>query len=255
MGLSVRFDLGSTLLARNLNTHFLGMKNPLEKLSSGLKINRASDGPAVLVISEQLRSQIATLNQEIENTTATIGKYETGSSYTGEMRSKLSELRSLAVGAANSGGNSESAQQAYETTGQYIVSSYNDMLGSAEYNGMKLLDGSQQSLADISELEGIDLSTAETAEQSIATIDAAIAELDSVQVNLGATQKNELETHRASLQVTAENLQAAESVLRDTDYAKEYASFIGEMVKFQVSASLWAHSHIGAKTVLGLLST
>ncbi len=255
MGISIRFDLGSSLISYNLSSNYLSLMSPLEKLASGLSINRASDGPAALVISEQLRSQIASLNQEIENTSAMIGKYETASSYVGELRSKLTELRSLAIGAANEGGNSESAQAAYASTAAYIVSSYNRVLETAEYNGMNLLDGSEGSLADVSRLEGIDLSSAESAEESIAVIDAAISELDNVQIDLGATQKNELEAHRATLQVTVENLQAAESVLRDTDYAQVYSTFIGEMIKLQASAALFAHSHISANTVLGLLGT
>ena len=255
MGISIRFDLGSSLISNSLSSNYLSLLNPLEKLASGLSINRASDGPATLVISEQLRSQIASLNQEIENTSATIGKYETASSFVSEMRSKLTELRTLAIGAANEGGNSESAQAAYAATADYIVSSYNDILETAEYNDMNLLDGSDGGLAEVSELEGVDLSSAESAGDSIAVIDTAINELDAVQVDLGATQKNELEAHRASLQVTVQNLQAAESVLRDTDYAKVYSTLVGEMVKFQASAALFAHSHIGANTVLGLLDT
>ena len=255
MGISIRFDAGSSLVIRSFNSSYSNLLSSFEKLSSGLSINRASDGPAALVISEQLRSQIASLNQEIENTSATIMKYETGSSFVSEMRSKLTELRSLAVGAANEGGNSESAQTAYAATADYIVSSYNQILDTAEYNSMKLLNGSNGSLAKVSELEGIDLSSAEASEESMGIIDAAIEEIDSVQVDLAATQKNELEAHRASLEVTVQNLQAADSALRDTDYAQTYSSFIGEMIKFQASAALLTHSHLSANTVLSLLGT
>ena len=139
MSISIRFDLGSSLISFNLSSNYLSLMSPLEKLASGLSINRASDGPAALVISEQLRTQIASLNQEIENTSAMIGKYETASSFVSEIRSKLTELRTLAIGAANEGGNSESAQAAYAATADYIVSSHNHVLETAEYNGMSLL--------------------------------------------------------------------------------------------------------------------
>lgn len=253
MSISIRFDLGSSLISNNLSSNYLNLMSPLEKLASGLSINRASDSLVALVISEQLRTQIASLNQEIENTSAMIGKYETASSFVSEMLSKMTELRTLAIGAANEGGNSESAQAAYAATADYIVSSYNHIVETAEYNGMNLLDGSEGSLAEVSELEGVDLSSAESAEESITVIDAAINKLDAAQADLGATQKNELEAHRATLEVTAQNLQAAESVLRDTDYAQMYSTFIGEMIKFQASAALFAHSYIGANTVLSLL--
>lgn len=135
-----------------------------------------------------------------------IGKYQTASSFVSEMRSKLIELRTLAIGAANEGGNSKSAQAAYAATADYIISSYNYILETAEYNGMNLLDGSDGPLAEVGELEGVDLSS-------------------------------------------------AKSVLRDTDYAQEYSTFVGEMIKFQASTVLFAHSHIGANAVLNLLDT
>jgi len=254
MGITIRFNLGSSLISNSLSANYLSLMKPLERLSSGLSINRTSDGPAALVISEQLRTQIASLNQEIENTSAMIGKYETGSSYVSELRSKLTELRSLAVGAANEGGNSESAQAAYAATADYILSNYNHVIDTAEYNGMNLLDGSEGSLAKVDQLEGIDLSSAESAQESIAVIDSAIEGLDEVQVDLGATQRYELEAHHASLQVTLQNLEAAQSQLRDTDYAQEYSTFLGEMIKFQANAALLAHWNINANTVLNLLS-
>ncbi len=254
MGITIRFNLGSSLISNSLSANYLSLMKPLERLSSGLSINRASDGPAALAISEQLRTQIASLNQEIENTSTMIGKYETGSSYVSELRSKLTELRSLAVGAANEGGNSESAQVAYAATSDYILSNYNNVIDTAEYNGMNLLDGSEGSLAKVDQLEGIDLSSAESAQESIAVIDSAIEGLDEVQVDLGATQRYELEAHHASLQVTLQNLEAAQSQLRDTDYAQEYSTFLGEMIKFQANAALLAHWSISANTVLNLLS-
>jgi flagellin len=227
----------------------------MERLSSGLRINRASDDPAGLVISEKFRSQIASLNQEIENTTHLIGKYETGSSTVMEMRSQLTELRTLAVGAANEGFNDEASQAAFAQASGYIVRSFNATADSAVYNGSNMLDGSEGSLACVSKLENVDLSSAEGAQASLAVIDEAIAELDSVQVELGATQKNDLEARRSTLQITAQNLQAAESQLRDVDYALEVATMVGEMIKVQSSLALMSHTKIQANMVLNMLGT
>ena len=252
MSFSINTSLGSMGLTRSINLAYSGFMRSMERLSSGLRINRASDDPSGLVISEQLRTQIASLNQEIQNTSALITKYQAGSSTVSEMRSRLTELRTMAVGAANEGGNDEYTQAAYATTANYIVNDYNRTLTTADYNGSNLLDGSEGSLADIEALEEIDLSTAESAQASIAVIDEAIAELDQVQTNLGATQKNELESRRSSLEVTAQNLTAAESLIRDTDFALVYSNMVGESIRLQASLAMMAHLNVTSTGVLRL---
>jgi len=255
-------------MSLTINTRLLGQGNTvhinriseslfrsIEKLSSGLAINRASDNPAGLVVSEQLRSRVASLNQEIENTTNLIHKYQTASANVGEMRSQLTELRTMAVGAANAGGNSESSQSAWSMVGEHVVSQYNRTAELATYNGVNLLDGSEGSVASVSMLEGVDLSSAEAAEQSIAVIDEAMAELDAIQSEMGAIQKNELEARRSTLEITSQNLQAAESLLRDTDYAKEYANSIASVIQLRAAVAMTAHSYVQASSILSLLET
>ncbi|MBU8932917.1 MAG: flagellin [candidate division Zixibacteria bacterium] len=252
MAFSINTNLGAMSLFQGISKSRSKMFQSLERLSSGIRINRASDGPADLVISEQLRSQIAGLNQEIENVSANINRYQYASSSVGQLRSKLTELRTLAIGAANEGGNSDAAQAAYEAAAVATTAGYNHAINTAEYNGKNILDGSEGSLAAVSTLDDIDLSTAEAAEDSIAMIDAAIAEVDQVQVSLGAIQANDLESRRASLEVTKSNLISAESNLRDADYAAEYTNFIAESFKLKASVMLLAHSNIGASSVLKL---
>jgi flagellin len=255
MSLSIYHNYFGSSLANRASLQFGQLLRTMEQLSSGLRINRASDGPADLVISEQLRSQSASLNQRIENTTLQIAKYETASGAVGELRSHLTELRSLAVAAANEGGNSESAQQALATQGQNVVNSYNSQVDSAVFNGAALLDGSEGSLADITSLDGIDFSSASSAENSMARIDEAMAELDAVQTDLGSTQKNELEASRAAMQVTHQNLVAAESQIRDADIFATYSSFIGEMLQMKMSLALMAHTNLTSNSVLGLFGS
>ncbi len=252
MTLSIKTDAGAMSLLRSINSSRSMMFRSLERLSSGLRINRASDGPADLVISEKLRTQIASLNQEIENISANIGRYQYASSSAGQLRSKLTELRTLALGAANEGGNDEAGQAAYEAAAVATTASYNHLIDAAEYNGTNVLDGSQGALADVSKLNDIDLSSPEAAVESLAAIDAAIAGVDQVVVELGATQKNQLESQRASLEVTKSNLISAESNIRDADYALEFTNFIAESFKRRASVFLLAHSNINASTVLTL---
>ena len=253
MVLSIFSDYQSSRLVHHINTSWANMYSSLEKLSSGLRINSAADGPAELVISEQLRSQIASLNQEIENTNNLIYKYETASGSLSQFRNQLTELRALAVGAANEGFNSDDAQQAYAFAAESMVGFYNDTVANAQFNGMALFDGGEGSLGELSRLSGIDFSSAESAEASIEIMDEAMREVDALQVQVGSTQKNELEAHVRTLSVTSQNLQAAESSLRDTDYGMEFSRLMAEQIKFQAGLALLSYSNLGASSVLSLL--
>lgn len=255
MSIIISNNQTSRKLVVSVNQSFEKIYSSLEKLSSGFRINSASDGPATLIISEQLRTRIASLSQEIENTSLLIGKYDTASSTISSLRSSLNDLRSLAVAAANEGGNSESAQQAYDTTAGYLTSYHNDVLANAEYNGMQLLDGSENALASISQLVGIDMSSSQAAEAAIETIDEAITELDSAQSEIGAAQKNDLQSSLTTLETTRQNLIAAESNLRDTDFALEFSNFLSEALKSNVGLSLMSHLALSSKSVIKLLNS
>ncbi|NOY87865.1 MAG: hypothetical protein GXO93_00565 [FCB group bacterium] len=247
-------DSISSSLTNYISQAYTNMYSALTKLSSGYKINSAADGPADLVISEQLRSQIASLSQEIENSSALIGKYSTASSSISELRTYLNDLRSSAVAAANEGGNNPDVQQAYVDEANNIVSYYNTAIDNATYNNVKLLDGSDGALANVSKLDGIDLSSAETAQASIDKIDSAISEVDNIQTDIGATQQNELQAHISSLEITRQNLQAAESNLYDTDFALEFSTFLAEQIKFKAGLSLMSHLALSSNAVLGLIN-
>lgn len=255
MDFKINGSSNSMNFVKNINSSWSKLTNSIVKLSSGLRINSASDGPASLVISEQLRSRIASLNQEIENIDSQIYKYQYASSTVGQLRSDLTELRSLAIGAANEGGNSEAAQAAYQSSADAIISNYNNIIDTADYNGSNILDGSARSVASVSSLDNIDLSDAESATIAIEQIDAAIAEIDSVQTDLGAKQAYQLEPEKSNLQISRENLIAAESNLRDLDYASEFTNMITEMFKIKAGIAVLAHYNMTSKSVIDLLST
>lgn len=255
MSLIIQTKIESLSLNRHMSQTLKNMFSSLEKLSSGFRINSAADGPAELIISEQFRTQIASLNQQIDNTGNMIEKYSYASSTVSEIRSQLTELRSLAIGAANEGINDEAAQQAYQTAASSLVDSVNRMVGEAEYNGYKLFDDSLNSLAPITNLESVDFSSAESAESAIAQIDAKISEVDQAQIEIGSTQKNELEAQKRSMEISRENLMAAEMNIRSTDMALEMSRFIGESLKYKASIALLSHQFIQANTVLGLLGS
>jgi flagellin len=235
-------DLSSNLLAKSM-----------EKLASGLRINRAADDPAGLIISEQIRSRIATLNQEITNISGQINKYETASSSAMSMRGYLTEMRSMAVAASNGAVNDSTIQQAYQAEADRLVETYNNVAETASFGTQNLFDGSSGSLTTIPSMAKVDFSTLESSEEAINTIDSEIARLDSTIADMGATQKNDLESRQRNLQVEAENLTAAESNIRDTDYARELSNFLRNELLLKSAFALLAHSSMTAQTVLKLL--
>jgi flagellin len=252
MDWSIRTNLGSKLSILSLSRNYSDLFHSLEKLASGKRINRASDGPAELVISMQLESRIVSLNREIEGVSSTINKYETVSSSVMQLRERLTELRSLAVGAANGGGNDDTSQEAFASSAELLVENYNRDIARAGYNGQATLDGSEGSLASISELEGIDLSSPESAAASLEGIDAAASELDHVMMDLGATMKHELRGRRQALEVTRENLIAAQSSILDTDYAVEISNFAAGLIRTRAAMAVLGHSLMTDRSVISL---
>jgi len=252
MAFSLKNNLMDSGIIRNLNQSLLMLNKSAEKLSSGLQINRASDDPAGLVISERMRARIASLNQEIENVSLQIRKYETASSHGKQLRSILTEMKSLAVAAANEGVNSKAMQSAYRAEANRLVEAYNFIAENAAFGEQKLLDGSEGALADVAQLEQVDLSTAESAAEAMETINTAAAELDGTLAEIGASQKNDLESRLVSLRIEAENLTAAESQIRDTDFLQEFTDFIKYQMISRTSISLLAHSFITPQSVLAL---
>lgn len=227
----------------------------METLASGLLINSGADGPAALVISEKLRTQIASLGQEIENTTNLISKYNTASSTVSGLRGQLTELRTLAVEAANEGGNNAASQEALDRVGRALAETYNNTVANAEFNGTNLLDGSEGSLADVALLEGFDLSSGQAAEDSIDLIDQAISDLDAVQIDLGSTQKYELKAQVASLRNTHQNLVAAESQIRDVDMFRQISTLMRDQIRLRIGLSLMAHSNMNSSSILRLFGS
>ena len=222
-------------------------------LSSGFSINRASDDPAGLIISDQLRDRIASLRQEIENVSLMIGKYETADSSVSELRNVLRDIKSVAIAASNSGFNSESMQETYNTTAQYAVHSYNRIIENADYNGANLLNGEERSVAELKVLSNIDLSSAESAQRSIEVIDEYSSHLDDVQGHLGSYERYQLQSTRSNLEVSLQNIEASESQIRDTDYLLEISNMVRDQIAIKAGMAFLAHTSLNSNSVFKLL--
>ncbi len=255
MGFSINTNNLTSGLTLSINATLGNLYKSMTKLSTGLKINSAADDPAGLIISEQMRSRIASLNQEIENTSVTLNKYRTADSALLQQRRLLTDMRSNALAAANSGYNDEATRMAYQNASDDLIHSFNSLTNSTSFGNQKLLDGSEGSAADVAELENFDLSSAESAEQAVAEIDQAIAEIDRSITEVGSRQTNELESRMSNLRVEVQNLTAAESSIRDVDYAVEYSNFVRHSLLLQSGLSLMAHAQTSHSSVIKLLSS
>ncbi len=142
MGLSIANNTTSLNAQNNLNKASMNVRSSVEKLSSGLKINRGADGPAALVISEKQRAQIAGLKQAIENTDKAASVVQTGEGALNEINSLLVKVRSLAIDSANSGVNDDDALAANQAEITNALDTINRIANNTQFGTKKLLDGS-----------------------------------------------------------------------------------------------------------------
>ncbi len=142
MGLSIANNVTSLNAQNNLNKASMNVRSSVEKLSSGLKINRGADGPAALVISEKQRAQIAGLKQAIENTDKAASVVQTGEGALNEINSLLVKVRSLAIDSANSGVNDADALAANQAEISNALKSIDRIANNTQFGTKKLLDGS-----------------------------------------------------------------------------------------------------------------
>jgi len=143
MTLRINHNVAAVNAHRNLAAADSSMSKTLEKLSSGLKINRAADGPAALVISEQMRGQIAGLSQAIDNSETAVSMIQTTEANLNEVSRLLTSVRQLSVHAANEGVNDETMLEADQQEIQNALETIDRISNQAQFGNKRLLDGSQ----------------------------------------------------------------------------------------------------------------
>jgi flagellin len=260
---------------RNLESTGTSLSKSLEKLSSGFRINRASDDAAGLVKSESLRAEIGGTQQAIQNAQDGISFVQTAEGALNEVHSILQRIRDLAVSASNTATTDGASQQAeidelvleldaigtrtkfagsavfddYSTTNLtfQVGASAGDELDIASDLSL-LADGSAGIFSG--DLTAIDVTTGASA--AITTVDTAISEVSTARATLGATQ-NRLEHTIANLSVAQENLSASESRIRDTDMAAEMVNFTRRQIMSQAGTAMLAQANQVPQSVLQLL--
>ncbi len=233
-------NMGASRYVNNIQKNREELAKSAEKLSSGFRINRASDDPAGLVISENMRSQIASLEQEAKNIENEYRKLSTADSDLGGVEESLLRMRDLAQSASNSGENSQEATAAYQEAMVQEQANQARMIENSSYGKQALLDGSSGSAAKVGPLSGLDITTPEKAAEAISAIDKRINEIAEIRGKIGATQKNDLEARQNSLSVQILNLTSAESDVRDVDMASEYTRYVGKEIALKSSIALAA---------------
>ena len=245
-----------------------------EKLSSGYKINRAGDNAAGLTISEKMRAQIRGLEQASTNAQDGISLIQTAEGALNETQAILQRMRELAVQAANDT-NVSTDRQAIQKELDALTAEVDRIADQTEFNKQKLLDGTftnanlqvganedQKITFSIASMKkdssGLDIDgkvkvdNHGEAEETITIIQGALDKVSEARSALGAVQ-NRLEHTIANADNTAENLQAAESRIRDVDMAKEMVKFAKDTILQQAAQSMLAQANQQTQGVLALL--
>ena len=258
---------------RQLGANATNQSKSMEKLSSGLRINRAGDDAAGLSISEKMRGQIRGLNQASRNAQDGVSLIQTAEGAMDEVHSMLQRMRELAVQSANDT-NTDEDRAALQGEVSQLQQEIKAVASRTEFNGMKLLTGSFKSKslqiganagqtldisisalasATASAIEaGTTISTQSGAKKAIAAFSNGIKGVSAQRSKLGAVQ-NRLEHTIKNVNNSAENLQAAESRIRDVDMAKEMMTFTKTNVLNQAAQSMLAQANQLPNQVLQLL--
>ena len=144
MSLRVNHNMAAYNAHRTLQTNHANLSKNVERLSSGLKINRAVDGPAAFMISEHMRAQVAGLDQAIDNSEMAVSMIQTTDASMSEVGSLLTRIRQLAIHASNEGPNNEKTLAADQAEIDNILQAVGEVAEKAEFGGTKLLDGSME---------------------------------------------------------------------------------------------------------------
>ncbi|MDI6710301.1 MAG: flagellin [Thermoanaerobacterales bacterium] len=260
---------------RGLTSTNTALTKSLEKLSSGLRINRAADDAAGLAISEKMRGQIRGLNQAIRNAQDGISLIQTAEGALNESHSILQRMRELAVQSANDSNTDADRKQIQDEVSQ-LITELNRIADTTEFNTQVLMSGgfsgtgngltfhiganSGQTLilkignmkAGALGVSGLSVSTLANASAAISKIQSAIDKVSTQRSALGAVQ-NRLEHTIANLGVASENLSAAESRVRDVDMAQEMMNFTKTQILVQAGTAMLAQANMSPQAVLKLL--
>ena len=265
----------------------VSQQKDMEKLSSGMRINRAGDDASGLAVSEKMRSQIRGLNQASTNAQNGISFIQTTEGYLQETTDIIQRIRELAVQSSNGIYSAEDRMQ-IQVEVSSLIAEVDRIASAAQFNGMNMLTGrfarptgentvtgsmwfhiganmDQRTqvyigtmsamalgLRNVGDETIMTLETPDEANRAIGTLDEAIKKINKQRADLGAYQ-NRLEKTIVGLDIGAENLQASESRIRDANMAKETVNFTRDNVLSQAGTAMIAQAKQSSQNVLSLL--
>ena len=283
----INHNMSAMYANRQLGVTGLGLSKDMEKLSSGERINRAGDDASGLAVSEKMRAQIRGLNQASENAQNGISFIQTTEGYLQETTDIMQRIRELAVQASN-GIYSDEDRMQIQVEVSALVSEVDRIASSAQFNGMNMLTGrfaqpngentvtgsmwfhiganmdqrmqvfigtmtaEALGIREIGTGDKITLAAPDDANHAIGVIDEALKRINKQRADLGAYQ-NRMEYAVRGLDIGAENLQASESRIRDTDMAAQMVEFTKNSVLQQAGTAMLAQANTQSQNVLSLL--
>jgi len=283
----INHNLSAMFAQRQLKVTNGDVTKDMEKLSSGFRINRAGDDASGLAVSEKMRAQIRGLNQASQNASNGISFIQATEGYLQETQDLLQRIRELAVQSSNGIYTDEDRMQIQVEVSQ-LIDEVDRVANHAQFNGMNMLTGSfardvgenvptasmwfhiganvdqrirvfiqtmtaaALSLRGISDNSMLSLRTPESSNQAIMILDSALQTVSKQRADLGAYQ-NRLEFAVKGLDIGAENLQAAESRIRDADMAKQMVDYTKNQILVQSGTAMLAQANTRSQSVLQLL--
>jgi len=284
----INHNMSALFANRTVKFNELDLNKDIERLSTGMRINRAGDDASGLAVSEKLRSQIGGLNQAERNIENAVSFIQTTEGYLGETQDIMHRIRELAVQSANGIYTDEDRMQIQVEVSQ-LVDEVNRIASHAQFNGLNMLTGAfanpsaggtptrqmffqvganmdQRKQVFIGTMtaralglqgvgggnQSISISTPDAANRVIGMVDNALKTVSKQRADLGAYQ-NRFEMAAKGVAVGAENMQAAESLIRDTDMASQMVSYTKNQILMQSSTAMLAQANLKPRSVLQLL--
>jgi flagellin len=263
------------------NTNNL-MKSSLEKLSTGLRINKASDDASGLAIADKLRTQATSINQGIDNGNSAVALLQIADKSMAEQSNILDTVKAKLI-QANTDTTSNEGRESIRKDIDKLLKQLNNIAKSTNYNGTQLIsnttgNGSSTPLdfqvgedygtgtitlgainanttgLNLGSLTGLAANslTKTVAEAQMTKVDDAINKLNGFRADVGSTQ-NQVESAVRNLMTQATNVKAAESIIRDVDYAQESANFNKQNIISQAGAYAISQANMAQQNVLRLL--
>ena len=283
----INHNMSAMFAQRTVGQTNVSTQKNIEKLSSGLRINRAGDDASGLAVSEKMRSQIRGLNRASANAQDGISFIQVTEAFLQETTDVMQRIRELSVQSSNGIYSAEDRLYIQVEVSQ-LVAEVDRIASHAQFNGMNMLTGrfaretgentvtasmwfhiganmdqrvrayvgtmtaKALGVRDIGDESILTIDTPETANRAIGTIDEAIKKINKQRADLGAYQ-NRLEMSVVGINVAAENLQASESRIRDVDMAKEMVEFTRNQILTQSGTAMLAQANQQTQSVMSLL--